>query len=368
MATHELKANLLVPVHEDADHCHTRWHPDIPPALTCNPGDEVLLTTRDAVDGQFSLASTHEDVSRSDRSLVCPLTGPIAITDARPGDLLAVDILDVTPGTFGYTAIIPGFGFLRDEFTEPFLARWKIVDGWATSDDLPGIRIPGAPFMGTIGVAPSHDLLERISLRERSLGAAGEDVALPDPRGAVPADNAIARTGLRTRPPREHGGNVDVKQLTAGSRVLFPVWTEGALFSAGDAHFAQGDGESCGTAIETSAVLRVRFELLEGAAAAAGIRDIRFSGMRATTMPGPYVATTGLSVYADGPNHPEDLNSAARCALTNMIDLLVGEYGYTRQQAYAICSVAVDLRIAQVVDLPSFIVTAELPLSVLTEP
>jgi formamidase len=223
--------------------------------------------------------------------------------------------------------------------------------------------------MGTMGVAPSRALLETISARERELSARGADVALPEPRGAVPADARIAREGLRTKPPRENGGNLDVKQLVAGSRVLFPVWTDGALFSAGDGHFAQGDGEACGTAVETATTLHVRFDLLEGAASGR-VRDVRFTGARAggTRPDGPYVATTGLSVYAEDGGRAEDLTLAARNALRNMIDLLVADYGFTRQQAYALCSVAVDLKVSELVDAPNFVVSAVLPLEVLDVP
>jgi formamidase len=364
MASHELHADLSIPVSREPTRCHNRWHPDIPPALVCRPGDDVLLTTRDAVDGQFSMASTHEDVLNADRTLVHPLTGPIFVDGAEPGDLLAVEIRDVQTGDFGYTAQIPGFGFLSDEFPDPFLARWEIAGGWATSPDLPGIRIPGQPFMGILGVAPSRELLERISARERELAASGADVALPELRGAVPADAPIAAEGLRTKPPRENGGNIDVKQIVAGSRALFPVWTEGALFSAGDAHFAQGDGEVCGTAVETTATLHVRLDVVKSAAAARGIRDVKFYG-KARPGRGDYVATTGLSVYATE-GEPEDLTGAVRSALRNMIDHLEDEHGYTRQQAYAICSVAVDLKLSEIVDSPNFVVTAELPLDVLT--
>jgi formamidase len=369
MASHELRVDPSIPVREEPDRCHNRWHPDIPPALACLPGDDVVMATRDAVDGQFTMASSHEDVLLADRSVVCPMTGPIRVEDAEPGDLLVVDVLEVVPSGFGYTAQIPGFGFLRDEFPEPFLVRWELGDGWAVSAELPGVRIPAAPFMGTMGVAPSRELLERVTARELALAASGEDVALPERRGAVPEDERIAREGLRTKPPRENGGNLDVKQLVAGSRVLFPVWTEGALFSAGDGHFAQGDGEACGTAIETAAALHVRFDLVKEAASAPSLRDVRFSGRRATgSRPdGPYVATTGLSVYADAGGRAEDLNAAARAALRNMIQLLGAEYGFTRQQAYALCSVAVDLKVSELVDAPNFVVSAMLPLEVLGE-
>lgn len=366
MASHELHVDFSIPVREEPGRCHNRWHPDIPPALECDPGDDVVMTARDAVDGQFSMTSTHEDVVRADRTIVHPLTGPILIAGAEPGDLLAVEILEVTPGTFGYTAQIPRFGFLHDEFPDPFLVRWEIAGGFAASPDLPGIRIPGAPFMGIMGVAPSRDLLERVSRRERELSAGGDDVALPEPQGAVPEDTAIAQEGLRTKPPRENGGNLDVKQIVAGTRVLFPVWVDGALFSAGDGHFAQGDGEACGTAIETETKLHVRFDVLKGAALESNARDVMFYGERGDEpgSRGSYVATTGLSVYADAGGTAEDLNGAARSALRNMIDHLAAEHGYTRQQAYAICSVAADLKISELVDAPNFLVTAELPLEV----
>jgi formamidase len=369
LASHELRVDRSIPVREQPDRCHNRWHPDVPPALTCRPGDDVVLTARDAVDGQYTMASSHSDVPRADRSVVCPLTGPIRVEGAEPGDLLVVDVLEVVPSDFGYTAQIPGFGFLRQEFPAPFLVRWELGGGWAVSPDLPGVRIPAAPFMGTMGVAPSRRLLERITARERELAARGEDVALPEPRGAVPTVDRIAREGLRTKPPRENGGNLDVKQLVAGSRAMFPVWVDGALFSAGDGHFAQGDGEACGTAIETATTLRVRFDLHKGAAAAQGLRDVRFSGSRAggRGRDGPYVATTGLSVYADDGGRAEDLTLAARNALRNMIRLLGADYGFTPQQAYALCSVAVDLRVSELVDAPNFVVSALLPLDVLSE-
>jgi formamidase len=196
MTSFELSVDRSVPVGEQPDRCHTRWHPDIPPTLRCSPGDEVLLQTRDAVDGQLSMDSSHDDLTRVDRTIVHPLTGPIKVDGAEPGDLLVVEILEISTGAFGYTAQFPGFGFLREDFPEPFLVRWEIAEGTATSPDLPGVLIPASPFMGTIGVAPSRDLLERINARERRLADAGKDVALPEPRGAVP--ESFGGEGLRT--------------------------------------------------------------------------------------------------------------------------------------------------------------------------
>ena len=181
----------------------------------------------------------------------------------------------------------------------------------------------------------------------------------------MPADPRIAAEALRTIPPREQAGNVDIKQLGKGARLLIPVDTPGALFSAGDGHFAQGDCETCGTAVEMQATLRVRFAVHKGEAADKGIRDLRFSRddyylPPEFAAPRRFYATTGISVTKDGENHGEDITLAARNALLNMIDHLT-ERGWTRQQAYAICSVAVDLKISALVDVPNMLVSAFLP-------
>lgn len=369
MATHEIRIERGLPLAAQPETGHNRWHPDIPPALRCRPGDEVVLETRDTFDGAFDADSIVDDIAGADFNLVHPLTGPVFVEGAEPGDILVAEILEVIPEAFGFTVQVPGFGFLRDDFPDPFMVKWELADGWATSDDLPGVRIAGAPFMGVIGLAPSRDLMDTIAAREADLEARGGIVLLPEATGAVPGDPAIAAEALRTIPPREHQGNVDIKQLTAGTRLLLPVWAEGALFSAGDAHFAQGDGESCGTAIEMAGTLRVRLDLRKGEAAERGIRGLCFE--RGGNAPAPesqasggYFATTGICVTREGRNEFEDVTLAARNALDNMIDHLGHEYGYTRQQGYAICSVAVDLKISQLVDVPNVIVSAFLPLDI----
>jgi formamidase len=368
VADHQLPVDYTRPVRKEPDRCHTRWHPDIPPALRCAPGDDVVLQTRDAVDGQYTMDSTPADTARIDRGIVHPLTGPIHIEGAAPGDVLVVEILDITPGTFGYTALVPGLGFLRDEPFDPFIVRWEIDGPWATSPDIPGVRIPGAPFMGVLGLAPSRVLLAAITAREQALLADGALLFPPNPDGAVPDTEPIASKGLRTMPPREIGGNLDTKQMVAGTRVLLPVSAPGALFSAGDAHFAQGDGEVCGTAIETRARLHVRFQLRPGEATTRDLRDVRFERPGPALPPlasSPFFATTGLCVDGRGA-HAENLSVAARSAVRNMVDHLCTEYGYTREQAYALCSVAVDLKVSEVVDVPNFVVSAVLPLEIFT--
>jgi formamidase len=368
MATHEIRIDSR-PLKDQPGTGHNRWHPDIPPAVRCQPGDEVVMETRDALDGQVTRSSTAESVGKTDLGVVHPLTGPVYIEGAEPGDTLVCEILEVVPDAFGFTVQIPGFGFLREEFTEPFLARWNIERGWAVSDDLPGIRVPGAPFMGTIGLAPSRALLAKITAREAALIGRGGFALPPDPAGAVPASAEIAGEALRTVPPRENVGNVDIKQLSAGARLFMPVWAQGALFSAGDAHFAQGDCETCGTAVEMRSTLRVRFDLRKGEAARRNIRDLRFERSDYSlppefAAPRRFFATTGMSIARDGSNLSEDLTAAARNALLNMIDHLTHEYDYSRAQAYAICSVAVDLKVSEVVDVPNFVVSAFLPLDI----
>ena len=344
---------------------HNRWHPDIPPLIEVDPGEEVVLETRDASDSQIKPGMTVADLTNLDAKVAHPLTGPVYIRGARPGDLLEIEYLDILPQPAGWTRNRPGAGFLRDLFTEPYLAHWEIKDGWATSPQIPGVRIPNGSFMGTAGIAPSHAQLEAWSRREAALVARGGIAFLPDPQDAVPSGGSVAETGLRTLPPRENCGNVDAKQLTKGSRLLIPVNVEGALYSAGDGHFAQGDSECCITAIEMGATAVVRFRLHAGEAARHNIRWPRFAhpGYFAApewAAPRNFIATMGMPIREDGTQEGEDLTLAARNALINMIELLQ-ERGWSREQAYIICSVAVDLRISNVVDLPNVTVSAFLP-------
>ena len=370
MAVHEIRIDRNKTLAEEPGTGHNRWHPDIPPVVRCAPGDEVVLETRDAFDGQMSPDAALNVVAAPNLDVVHPLTGPVHVEGAEPGDLLEVEILDIEPDSYGYTVQVPGFGFLRDDFPEPFKVNWDMAEGWATSADLPGVRIPGSPFMGTIGLPPGHALLAATTAREQALLDRGGFVLPPSPASAVPSDPRLAAEALRTVPPREQAGNVDIKQLGKGARLLIPVDTPGGLFSAGDAHFAQGDCETCGTAIEMSATLHVRFAVHKGEAARNNIRDLRFTRQDyylppEYAAPRRFYATTGISVTKDGVNQSEDITLAARNALLNMIDHLT-ERGWTRQQAYAICSVAVDLKISQLVDAPNMLVSAFLPEDIFT--
>ena len=199
-------------------------------------------------------------------------------------------------------------------------------------------------------------------------GTRGGMVLPPEKDGAMPAAEPIASEALRTIPPRENGGNLDIKQLSKGARLMLPVFVDGALFSVGDAHFAQGDGEACGTAIEMAGAILVRFTVHKGEAARRGIRFPRFARddyyfPPELAAPKRFLATTGLSIRDDGTNESEDATLSARNALLAMIDVLV-ERGWSRQQAYAICSVAVDLKLSELVDVPNMVVSAFLPLDI----
>ena len=199
------------------------------------------MDTRDGLDMQVTPHTSAADLRSLDINRGHALTGPIYVEGAEPGDLLEVTVVQIDPASFGFTSIFPGFGLLRGTFEEPFLVKWDLKDGYATSPDLPGVRVPDASFMGVMGVAPSRALRQLILLREEELRRRGGFALPPDPRAAVPASEPIASEGLRTIPPRENGGNMDAKQMTPGVRLFLPVFVEGGLFSAGDAHFAQGE-------------------------------------------------------------------------------------------------------------------------------
>jgi formamidase len=331
---------------------HNRWHPDIPPVAEVTPGDPIRLETEEGLAGQLTPDSTHADAGRLHLGLGHPLSGPVYVSGAKPGDVLEVELVSYEWADFGTTAVIPGFGFLADLFPEPYLVKWEIAGGLARSEELPGVAVPEETFAGVVGVAPSRDRMEAFRQREEALRARGQRVADPFPEAAVPPE---AADGLRTIPPRETGGNLDVRQLVAGSRLWLPVDVPGALFSIGDLHFAQGDGEVCGTAIEVAGAVTVRFALLAGPD-----RRHRFPTYETPARPGRRsFATTGIPVETG-----MDLNAAAREALLAMIDHLERTYGFDRSAAYALCSVAVDLRVSEVVDVPNPVVSALLPLDI----
>jgi formamidase len=366
--------------------CHNRWHPAIAPVAFANSGDVAVFGTRDAFDHGLNRQSTAADVVALNLNLVHPLTGPLFVRGAEPGDVIAVTLLDIEPDRFGYTIIVPGFGFLRDVFPDPFIARWDLTRRGATSPDIPGVKIRFDGFMGTIGVAPGPAQIETYFQREAELAAAGGFVLPPQPLDALPAkvcgpSGSNTDRCLRTIPPRENGGNMDVKQMQVGTTLLLPCFVRGCLLSIGDVHFAQGDGEVSGTAIEMDATVTVRVRILKGLGSQVTQPQFRGGDQLKRLAPKKFHATVGYPLKKKGeipPTHAyldnakigpltnlsEDVTLAARDALLRMVDWLVINKGLTPEQAYALSSVAVDLRISNLVDTPNFAVSAILDLGV----
>lgn len=292
---------------------HLAWDNSLEPALTIDPGTEVLLDVLDSSGGQINEQSTTEALRTLDFAKINPVTGPIFVDGAEPGDVLTVEIVELGDNGWGWTGIIPGFGLLADDFPEPVLHISKHVNG--TIEFADGIEIPARPFPGTIGVA----------LKE-------------------PGQHSLL-------PPRCNGGNIDVRDMVVGSKLYLPIGVPGALFSAGDTHLAQGDGEVCGTAIESQLSLKVKIGLEKGYSIPAPQFEVN-SPLRGREAEKGYYATTGV-----GP----DLYAASQDAIRAMIEHLGREYGVSPDMAYMLCSVAVDLKISEVVDAPNWVVSAYLP-------
>jgi acetamidase/formamidase len=297
------------------------WDNSLVPALEVESGETVELHVRDASDEQIHRGSGVEDVTKLDFSHVNPVSGPVFVKGARPGDVLTVELLEFRPPEWGWTAIIPGFGLLADEYPDPWLRISEVDAETATVRFADGISLPYRPFPGTIGVAPSE-----------------------------PGEHPIL-------PPSRFGGNMDTKHLRAGATLFLPVGAEGALFSLGDTHAAQGDGEVCGTAVEAAMDVVLRLSVR---------RDFEIQAPQ-YHLPRGALAQTEESSYhvctAVGP----DLMEGARDAVRATISHLGERYGLDRQEAYALASVAVDLRIHELVDAPNWVVGAFVPESIFEE-
>lgn len=285
------------------------WNRDHSPVIQARPGDTVELEVANASGGQLTRESSAQHVAQLDFSRVNPVTGPVLVQGAEPGDALIIEILSIDLDTWGWTAIIPGFGLLADQFPDPHLRISKVTHLYA--EMLPGIRVPVCPFIGTIGLAQ-----------------------------AAPGDHPLV-------PPTVQGGNMDMRQVTAGSRLWLPVAVEGALFSVGDTHAAQGDGEVAGTAIETSATVTVRLHLKK----AAHLMSPRLESSPRSQRQGPAWVTTGIG---------SDLWQAARQATEDMISWLEDLTGLSRADAYLLTSAAGDLKISEIVDAPNWVVSMHL--------
>lgn len=371
----------------DDPSCMNRYHYAIKPIGRAKPGQMIRYETRDALDSNLNLSSQPKDVLAVDLNLVHPITGPVHIEGARRGDMLAVTLIDIEPDEYGYTTIVPGFGFLRDLFPKPFVANWRLNRVEAVSDQIPGVRVPFNGFMGTVGTLPGQPEVAKWVAREKQLGDAGGVALQPEPKGALPAAVCGANGShpgecLRTIPPRENGGNMDIKQMVVGTTLLLPCYIDGCGLFIGDVHYAQGDGEVAGTAIEMGAKVTVRTEIRRGMASLMKSGPHFEGGSQLKKLePDRFYATVGYPLkdagqvlpyvtYLDSKkiapltNLSEDLTAAARSALIEMIDWLSNVRGFSRDQAYVITSVACDLRIGNLVDLPNYAVSAICPLEI----
>ena len=303
-------------VHIAKDQWHLAWDRSIPPLASVPSGSVVEFDAFEASNGQVHEDSKVEDMAKVDFSRVDQVAGPIFVEGAEPGDSLEIELLSFEPAEWGWTAVFPEFGLLADEFPDPALRITRL--GGTHGEIIPGIRIPLAPFCGVLGVAPA------------------DDEAHP------------------TVPPDYFGGNMDTKHLTAGTKVFLPVSAPGALFSLGDGHAAQGDGEVCGTAIETSMHATVRLTVR---------KDVHVTAPEFLTAGPIGMATnTGQWYVTDGVG--PDLMVATRDAVRRMIEYLGREHGLSPHDAYMLCSVTCDLKISEVVDAPNWIVSAFCPLSI----
>jgi acetamidase/formamidase len=301
-----------------AEPVHSVWDRSLTPRLGIAPDDEVQIECVDSSGGQVHPGMTSEEFLRIDRTRIHALTGPIWVEGAEPGDVLQIDVLATRHAGWGWSSVIEGLGFLKDRFREPYLFHWQL-DGESTSSLAPAV-VPVRPFLGVMGVARADD-------------------------GA-----------FRTRPPGPFGGNLDVRELCAGSRLYLPVFNRGALFSCGDGHAAQGDGEVCINGIECPLDVTLRFNLHKQQPLAGPL-------VEASVAAAPDSSANAWVVVESG----ADLAGTARAATNRMIDLLVSRWDFSEVHAYILCSVALKLRLSQVVNEPVYTVSAALSKQILPD-
>jgi len=304
----------------DKSKIHHKWDKRLPPAIRINTGDTVHCETAEVTNNQVTPGCPASVLTAIDFSQLYPLAGPIYIEEAEPGDILDVEILRLEPLKWGWCGIIPGLGLLSEDFTRPYIRHFDLTDRFTARlrDD---IRIPIQPFCGTMGVATDED-------------------------GA-----------LDVLPPTKGGGNIDTRHLTVGARLRLPVYVKGALFSAGDCHAAQGDGEVCVTGLECPMQFSLRFNVLKG-------RSLPPWRYEFTTPPGSLQPRSDAKGYLVHTALGPDLMTNAKNAVRGVIDWLVRERDLSPEDAYLLCSLAMDLKISQIVDVPNWGVSAYLAMSV----
>ena len=361
------------------ENIHNRWHPDIPMATWVNPGDDFVLETYDWTGGFIKNNNSADDVRDIDLSIVHFLSGPVGVKGAKPGDLLVVELLDIGAkqesmwGFNGFFSKKNGGGFLTDHFPQAQKSIWDIQGMFTHSRHVPGVRYAGLIHPGLIGCLPDPSLLGKWNEREVGLIATEPDRVPPLANAPFPSTAHMGRLkgdakakaaaeGARTVPPREHGGNCDIKDLSRGSKIYFPVYVDGAGLSVGDLHFSQGDGEItfCG-AIEMAGWVHMRVSILKGGMATYGIKNPIFKPSPMTPQYNDYIIFEGISVDEHGKQHYLDVNVAYRQACLNAIEYMT-KFGYSRAQALSILGTApVQGHISGVVDIPNSCATLWLP-------
>ncbi len=305
------KSDPIKPDHYlTSDQTHNKFSAAIPPVLTIESGDIVDVYTQEASAGQIHCGDDVSVLENLKFDPIHPLTGPVYINGAAPGDVLKVTLLEIELVDCGWNSILPGFGFLADKFVEPYLKTYPMQKGDTHIQFNEKISVPLKPFPGVMGVAPK------------------------------------TKEMLSTIPPRENGGNMDDPHMVEGTSIYFPVFVEGALFSIGDAHAVQGMGEVCGTAIEAPMHITYQVELIKGG------RQLREPEYESDN----FYAVTSIGTSID---------EAAKKAVEYMVDYLVAEHGLGRNEAYALCSLAGDLKIAEVVDVPNMMVAMHMSKEIL---
>ncbi|MDX1347679.1 MAG: acetamidase/formamidase family protein [Thiomicrorhabdus chilensis] len=378
MAETIIKVDLTKSAYENED-IHNRWHPDIPMARMVKPGDDFVIECVDWTGGQIDSSDDASDVRDVDLTQVHFLSGPVGIEGAEPGDLLEVDILDI--GTFaesnwGFNGLFSkqnGGGFLTDHYPEAQKTIWDFNGIFTKSRHIPGVEFAGLMHPGLIGCLPSKEMLKEWNTREKELYDTEPDrvpalATLPYAdsahMGRMKPDAAkeAAAEAARTVPPREHGGNCDIKDLTKGSKIYFPVYVKDAGLSVGDLHFSQGDGEItfCG-AIEMAGWIHLRVNLIKDGMSKYAIKNPIFKPSPLTPRYDDYVVFEGISVDDDGKQHYLDVNVAYQQACLNAIEYLK-KFGYSGEQVYSLLGTApMQGHISGVVDIPNASATLWVP-------
>lgn len=358
---------------------HNRWHPDIPMTDWVSPGDDFIIETYDWTGGQIKNDDSAEDVRDVELEQVHYLSGPIGVKGAEPGDLLVVDILDIGAkeemqwGFNGFFSKNNGGGFLTDHYPDAQKSIWDFHGMFTSSRHVPGVKYAGLIHPGLIGCLPDRKMLDLWNDRETEFFNTEPDrvpplAALPNTQSAHmgkmtgEARDKAAAEAARTVPPREHGGNCDIKDLSRGCKIYFPVYVDGAGLSMGDLHFSQGDGEItfCG-AIEMAGWLHIKVELIKGGMAKYGVKNPIFRPSPIAPKYDDFLIFEGISVDEQGKQHYLDVHVAYRQACLNAIEYLK-KFGYTGDQAYSILGTApVQGHISGVVDIPNACATLWLP-------